>query len=580
MIIPFLFTMGLCLFVQIVPATALQMTDLFPQENKVHIQSLSNGIKVFLQESSSFDQLGSIQIVLRTSQCNDILYTYDGVMDNPEEIENFFLFCTHKMKGQAVNPIDSFSRYRYTSSTLPKVPETPLREMAVIAVGNFSREEILGLIDKHFGEVLLASYQTLLESSESIQIDTDAMASEVAISVRFPNTARTIQTYGDLKEAWKYLILQDLYQQRLERCSRSLEKAWIHPHPRFFYPVEGYSLISHEMAENLLALILWQIENIRREGFAKEEFYSVKHGILGLFQYLSSVAADPNPAFLASYYADQFLLGNQCLGYEPFLAASIELIEEIQFNELFPYIDDFLAERHRSIHLVYPEIFYHCGLTKDQIEDLTKKVSSILTSSQSSEVSEEGNSRMFKNHSESQESWIFNEESKERKTLPIRNEETAKTIPLRLADNLPWMAINAAPDSVALFHQLPLNDKEKRLMKSIFTTMAEKDIIQLALIKRTMTKKGRKVNRVHPMRFAGYLFSNPELKSCMKKIAKSSFKWDAFVDGFSRRMKEENSNNNLHKYVPGFCQEVGANPDEISRYINKRDWEGVVKCLL
>ena len=66
----------------------------------------------------------------------------------------------------------------------------------------------------------------------------------------------------------------------------------------------------------------------------------------------------------------------------------------------------------------------------------------------------------------------------------------------------------------------------------------------------------------------------------MRKIHKSSFKWDAFVDGFSKRMKEEHSYNNLYRHIPGFCKEVGANPDDVAKFIDKRDWEGLVRALI
>jgi len=135
-------------------------------------------------------------------------------------------------------------------------------------------------------------------------------------------------------------------------------------------------------------------------------------------------------------------------------------------------------------------------------------------------------------------------------------------------------------DPTASFYALPISEKEKKIVQSIFTTMAEKNIIQLALEKRAMEKKGKKITHIHPMRFIAYLFANPELKSCMKKISKSSFKWDAFVDGFSKRMKEENGKDNLIKHVPGFCKEVGADPATITRFIEKRDWEGLAKSLL
>lgn len=130
------------------------------------------------------------------------------------------------------------------------------------------------------------------------------------------------------------------------------------------------------------------------------------------------------------------------------------------------------------------------------------------------------------------------------------------------------------------FFQLPLTEKEKRLIKIIISTMADKNIIQLAIEKRTLEKKGKKVNHVHPLRFIGFIVSNPHLREDLKIIKKSSFKWDAFIDGFSKRMREELANGNVYQHVPGFASQVGASPEHVNHYISKKDWEGLVKSLL
>jgi hypothetical protein len=89
-------------------------------------------------------------------------------------------------------------------------------------------------------------------------------------------------------------------------------------------------------------------------------------------------------------------------------------------------------------------------------------------------------------------------------------------------------------------------------------------------------KKGKKIEHVHPMRFIGYILSHSELRSCLRTIKKSSFKWDAFVAGFSRRMKEEMANNNVYVHIPGLCQQINGNQEVITRLIHKKDWEGLI----
>src|SRR5580700_7786338 len=62
-------------------------------------------------------------------------------------------------------------------------------------------------------------------------------------------------------------------------------------------------------------------------------------------------------------------------------------------------------------------------------------------------------------------------------------------------------------NDVAPFYQLPLPEKEKPIIDDIFTTMADKNIFQLAMMKSRMEKKGKKVEHIHPLRFFGYILS-------------------------------------------------------------------------
>lgn len=45
-------------------------------------------------------------------------------------------------------------------------------------------------------------------------------------------------------------------------------------------------------------------------------------------------------------------------------------------------------------------------------------------------------------------------------------------------------------------------------------------------------------------------------------------------------MKEEASKHNLLPYVAGFAQQVGVSEAHVNHYIQKKDWEGLLKSLL
>lgn len=572
---PLLFAMGLCAFSYAANGHAMQMSDPIPKEEKVLIQYLSNGVKTYVQEHARHADAGSLKIVLRKASRSDALYSFEGKMSDKDQIALFFEYCKQRVADDSAIDGIPFN----DNLNLPASGMNFPKEMAVVAVGDFSKEEMFDLIEKHFASITLSC-----KASRPIQIDSDASIHKVALCVSFPNLPKSIRTYADLKECWKFLMLQELYQMRLERCSRNLNESWVHPHPRFFYPVCGYMFASHEASESLLSFVLWQIETMRNEGFYEDEFHLTKCNLLNQLQFLSSNAPLPDSTFLASYYADQFLLGDNCLSYESFLDASAQLIEEIGLKDLAPNIEAFLAEDNRIIRLIYPALMQAHGMTEPQIQKVIDRIATLAAFYRNSEISNEAvkildSKSDLASASESTRPIEHHRVSPEQSTS-IQLANIIEPAQLPFAQQASIITVADATGSIEPFYQLPLNEKERRIIRSIFTTMAEKNIFELALVKRSMEKKGKKVTHVHPMRFVGYIFSNHQLRGCMKKIVKSSFKWDAFVDGFSKRMKEEHANNNLHRHIPGFCQEVGADPHAVARFIDKKDWEGLVKSLL
>jgi hypothetical protein len=155
---------------------------------------------------------------------------------------------------------------------------------------------------------------------------------------------------------------------------------------------------------------------------------------------------------------------------------------------------------------------------------------------------------------------------------------------LRLADNPitqePLFFINSPSGQIEPFYQLPLNEKEKKLIFELMKTIGEKNVWGLLFKKKEVEKLGKRVNHVHPMRFIGYILADPKMKKWLKNVRNSSFKWDHFIDGFSDRMKEEHAKNNIMHHVAGFSHLLSVDPNEITSYIENRDYEGLVKSLL
>jgi len=136
------------------------------------------------------------------------------------------------------------------------------------------------------------------------------------------------------------------------------------------------------------------------------------------------------------------------------------------------------------------------------------------------------------------------------------------------------------PSAIDAFYELPLSEHEKKLINELIRNMSEKSIWGLLFKKREMERLGKRVNHVHPMRFISFILADPRLKHYLKDVSTSSFKWDHFIDGLSKRLKEEAAHDNLTPYIAGMAHQLKFDPKRLAAFIQDKDYEGMVKAIL
>lgn len=147
-------------------------------------------------------------------------------------------------------------------------------------------------------------------------------------------------------------------------------------------------------------------------------------------------------------------------------------------------------------------------------------------------------------------------------------------------DELQVRPVDALPSPLEFYLGLPMSAQQQQDTYDIIETMAKKNVFELLFKKKTLEKKGKRVNSVHPLRFIGFIVGDGHLKHCLKKIKESSFKWDHFIEGFSNRMNEELHRDAINGYLPGFCEYLHVAEGEVRSYITNRDWEGLTVFLM
>lgn len=341
---------------------------------------------------------------------------------------------------------------------------------------------------------------------------------------------------GDLHDKWVSHFLTNLLHQRLERTARLFEGVCIHdgnlscaPSPHFVVQLpekEGIDILTH------LSILLYEVEQVKKFGFSDAELENVRDNFLRDYQF-----RERNTDLV-----DQI----------EFLQRSQKAIISVTAGEVARALLTTLDDQNRQVSLRYPKA--HADFIPSE-EDVGEVIDFIL--------------RICYQDVEDDEELYHHSKASQRSSgsdiLLVDNTGSTPKSPSATADS---------------FSQLPLHEWEKKVISKIITNMADKNLVQLAMIKKDMEKKGKRIHHVHPLRFMGFVCSNAYLKKCLRSFRKNSFKWDTFMDGFSKKMREEATKDNLLVYVPGFAKHVEGDPNKIAHLINHQDWEGLVKYLI
>lgn len=139
--------------------------------------------------------------------------------------------------------------------------------------------------------------------------------------------------------------------------------------------------------------------------------------------------------------------------------------------------------------------------------------------------------------------------------------------------------------SIKSFYQLPCSASDEKIIATIITKMAENKKRKLLVESIKMHRLGNQIDHVHPLRFLGYIISDPQLKQHMDTILKDSWKWWSFLGsksrkGFVKNMMYEMKRKNVYPHLYGFVKHIDADYDRVIEYIDHKDYEGMAKYLI
>lgn len=129
------------------------------------------------------------------------------------------------------------------------------------------------------------------------------------------------------------------------------------------------------------------------------------------------------------------------------------------------------------------------------------------------------------------------------------------------------------------YNSLKANDKKD--IGFILKTLANTSIFKVMAHKGELERAGERVEHVHPLQFLYTIFSDEELKVCIRNLQGKDWVWDDFLEGITTSLKKENDAENLKsEYIKDFAHQLNIDPKIISAPIKKQEWKKVVDNLI
>ncbi len=348
----------------------------------------------------------------------------------------------------------------------------------------------------------------------------------VQIEFRF-SLPETISSVYDLRKMWCTFLVQLLTGDRLAAhhiYAASPLPSSSYPHTALF-PLPQPS-VSYSPPLEELSSFLNLMKEIKKVGFTIEELDVAKRHCCDCLDPLQQELPRHREMLTSAFHAEGFLSGVELLSLEYFLESAPWILKSITPIDIATGVAACYGEERRDVTLF---------VDARDCREIEAQLSSLLA-------------------------------------------EEAEPI-IRLCTP-PQLYKDPGPETQDSFYTLRLTSRDQSSIAWILETISRENYYQLALKRKSLKKRGEEIEPVHPLRFLGHIIGDPYLHMCLQEIEGSSIKWKAFVDGFKKRMTEEDASNNLIQYIPSFARQTDGQPDVIRQYIDNKDWEGLVRTLL
>lgn len=405
--------------------------------------------------------------------------------------------------------------------------------LAVVAVGDFETTNLVEFLTAAF-EVF--SQRMHMPATRMISVDPSGENDMVYLSLTYPTSFQEVKTDLDLKKLWMLYLLQSVVEERFRKTLKDADGQWIlTSQTKYMLPYANSVVRAKQMVgddpRKMLVACLSAMHEIKSTGFSEQELSDAKaklqKNLVNFYQ------TNPTNTVIADYLASLCSFGAGHPDYSIFMTLSFKAISEIERADVADLLGIYFGDSSRRVEMSVPP----------SINVSVAAIQEVLESHQTDDIV------------------------------------------LSLKEN----GNNSSADIAReLYNKLPLTEEEGRIIYQIIDSVGEWGMAKLWKREDEINALGNKVQHVHPFKFLEVVLTSPRLKQWMVEIEDGLFslKWRGFFDGtsasagFTAKCEREFARDNLAPYIVGFCQTVKANPEQVRHFVEKKEWEKLVRFLI
>ncbi len=118
-------------------------------------------------------------------------------------------------------------------------------------------------------------------------------------------------------------------------------------------------------------------------------------------------------------------------------------------------------------------------------------------------------------------------------------------------------------------------------IRYIVTSLANKPLLSIALIKSDLEAAGDRIDHLHPLRFLMTVFTDEELKVGIRNIRGRGWVWKHFVGGLKNCMSTESRIGNMcDEHIIHFSDVVQVDPENALELVSTHQWDAFIEYLI